>query len=64
MIKSILKFRLLKFLFLIAFTQFSFASEIKESEVDWELIIPQEILQGTQCTISEEERLFIESFFS
>jgi len=64
MIKSILKFRLLKFLFLIAFTQYSFASEIKESEVDWELIIPQEILQGTQCTISEEERLFIESFFS
>ena len=64
MIKSILKFRLLKFLFLIAFTQFSFASEINESEVDWELIISQEILQGTQCTISEEERLFIESFFS
>ena len=64
MIKSILKFQLLKFVFLIAFTQFSFASEINENEVDWELIIPQEILQGTQCTISEEERLFIESFFS
>ena len=63
MIKSILKFRLLKFLFLIALAHFSFASEINESEVDWELIIPQEILQGTVCKweITEEERLFIES---
>jgi hypothetical protein len=63
MIISILKFRLLKFLFLIALAHFSFASEINESEVDWELIIPQEILQGTVCKweITEEERLFIES---
>jgi len=68
MIKSILKSQLLKFLFLIALAHSSFASEINESvvqpKVDWELIIPHEILQGTQCTISEEERLFIESFFS
>ena len=64
MIKSILKFRLLKFLFLIVLAHFSFASEINESEVDWELIIPQEILKGTVCKweITEEERLFIESF--
>jgi len=65
MIKSILKFQLLKFVFLIAFTQFSFASEINENEVDWELIIPQEILQGTVCKweITEEERLFIKSLY-
>ena len=63
-----MKRSLLKFLFITLFTHFSFAFEIDEnqtqSEVNWELIIPQEILQGTQCRISEEERLFIESFFS
>ena len=68
MIKSILKYPLLQCLFLIAFAHFSLASENNasemQSEMDWGLIIPQEILQGTQCTISEEERLFIESFFS
>lgn len=52
----------------MAFTHYSLASETNETqtqpEIDWELIVPQEILQGTRCTISEEERLFIESFFS
>ena len=47
---------------------YSFGADKVESQVhddiDWELILPQEILRGTQCTISEEERLFIESFFS
>ena len=69
MIKAILKYPLLQCLFLIAFTHYSIASENSESniqpEVDWELIIPQDILQGTVCKweLTEEERLFIEDSY-
>ena len=54
---------------LSAETNSSFASENNESniqpEVDWELIIPQDILQGTVCKweLTEEERLFIENSY-
>ena len=69
MIKTILKYPLLQCLCLIAFTQYSIASENNESniqpEVDWELIIPQEILQATVCKweLTEEERLFFENSY-
>jgi hypothetical protein len=69
MIKTILKYPLIKCLFFIAFTHYSIASENNESniqpEVDWELIIPQDILQGTVCKweLTEEERLFIENSY-
>jgi hypothetical protein len=69
MIKAILKYPLIQFFFLIAFIQYSIASENNESniqpEVDWELIIPQDILQGTVCKweLTEEERLFIENSY-
>jgi len=69
MIKTILKYPLFQCLCLIAFTQYSIASENNESniqpEVDWELIIPQEILQATVCKweLTEEERLFLENSY-
>ena len=66
--KTAINFPLLTFIFLLSLSHYSFGDDKVESQVygdiDWELILPQEILQGTQCTISEEERLFIESFFS
>ena len=69
MIKVALKYPLLKFLFLLAFTHYSFASEINvneaQPEVDWELIVPEEILQGTVCKwkLTQEERLFLENYY-
>ena len=66
--KTAINFPLLTFIYLLSLPHYSFGDDKVESQVyddiDWELILPQEILQGTQCTISEEERLFIESFFS
>ena len=66
--KTAINFPLLTFIFLLSLSHYSFGDDKVESQVyddiDWKLILPQEILQGTQCTISEEERLFIESFFS
>ena len=66
--KTAINFPLLAFIFLLSLSHYSFGDDKVESQVygdiDWDLILPQEILQGTQCTISEEERLFIESFFS
>ena len=66
--KTAINFPLLTFIFLLSLSYYSFGDDKVESQVyddiDWKLILPQEILQGTQCTISEEERLFIESFFS
>ena len=66
--KTAINFPLLTFIFLLSLSHYSFGDDKVESQVygdiDWDLILPQEILQGTQCTISEEERLFIESFFS
>ena len=66
--KTAINFPLLTFIFLLSLSYYSFGDDKVESQVygdiDWDLILPQEILQGTQCTISEEERLFIESFFS
>ena len=66
--KTAINFPLLTFIYLLTLSHYSFGDDKVESQVygdiDWELILPQEILQGTQCTISEEERLFIESFFS
>ena len=69
MIKTILKYPLIQSLFFIAFTLYSIASENNESniepEVDWELIISQEILQATVCKweLTEEERLFFENSY-
>ena len=66
--KTAINFPLLTFIFLLSLSYYSFGDDKVESQVygdiDWDLILPQEILQGTQCTISEEERIFIESFFS
>ena len=66
--KTTINFPLLTFIFLLSLSHYSFGDDKVESQVyddiDWELILPQEILQGTQCTISEEERIFIKSFFS
>ena len=66
--KTAINFPLLTFIFLLSLSYYSFGDDKVESQVyddiDWKLTLPQEILQGTQCTISEEERLFIESFFS
>ena len=66
--KTAINFPLLTFIYLLTLSHYSFGDDKVESQVygdiDWDLILPQEILQGTQCTISEEERLFIESFFS
>jgi hypothetical protein len=66
--KTAINFPLLTFIFLLSLSHYSFGDDKVESQVyddiDWKLTLPQEILQGTQCTISEEERLFIESFFS
>ena len=66
--KTAINFPLLTFIFLLSLSHYSFGDDKVESQIyddiDWELILPQETLQGTQCTISEEERLFIESFFS
>ena len=66
--KTAINFPLLTFIYLLTLSHYSFGDDKVESQVyddiDWKLILPQEILQGTQCTISEEERLFIESFFS
>ena len=66
--KTAINFPLLTFIYLLTLSHYSFGDDKVESQVygdiDWELILPQETLQGTQCTISEEERLFIESFFS
>jgi hypothetical protein len=66
--KTAINFPLLTFIYLLTLSHYSFGDDKVESQVygdiDWELILPLEILQGTQCTISEEERLFIESFFS
>ena len=66
--KTAINFPLLTFIYLLTLSHYSFGDDKVESQVyddiDWKLTLPQEILQGTQCTISEEERLFIESFFS
>ena len=65
--KTAINFPLLTFIFLLSLSHYSFGDDKVESQVygdiDWELILPQEILQGTVCKweITEEERLFIES---
>ena len=56
--KTAINFPLLTFIFLLSLSYYSFGDDKVESQVygdiDWDLILPQEILQGTQCTISEE----------
>ena len=67
--KTLFKHLLLIFLYLISLSNYSLAttkpgSEV-QPEIDWELIIPQEILQATVCKweLTEEERLFFENSY-
>ena len=67
--KSFTKYPLLFCLCLLTFSHYTFATNETErhskSEIDWELILPQKVMQGTLCKweLAEEERLFIENSF-
>ena len=67
--KTLFKHSLLVLIYLTSLSNYSLAATKSESEaqseIDWELIIPQEILQATVCKweLTEEERLFFENSY-
>ena len=67
--KTLIKHSLLVFIYLISLSNYSLATTKPEpevqTEIDWELIIPPEILKATVCKweLTEEERLFFENSY-